>query len=197
MRHIFFIDPYTLPINPKMDYQKIIDRHYPLSPLRDTLMIHSRAVAGMALDIARRRSLDVDLAFVEEAAMLHDIGIFLTDAPSIHCHGSLPYICHGVEGARLMREAGFPRHALVCERHTGAGLTVDDIMSQHLPLPLRDMTPHSLEEKLICYADKFFSKSGELAAPKPIDKVIRQMEAHGPDTLRRFLELHDLFFKLN
>ena len=59
------------------------------------------------------------------------------------------------------------------------------------------MTPQSLEEKLICYADKFFSKSGELAAPKPIDKVIRQMEAHGPDTLRRFLELHDLFFKLN
>lgn len=180
-----------------MDYQKIIDRYYPASPLRDTLMIHSRAVADMALDIARRGRLHVDLAFVEEAAMLHDIGIFLTDAPSIHCHGTLPYICHGVEGARIMREEGFPRHALVCERHTGAGLTVADIERQHLPLPLRDMTPQSLEEKLICYADKFFSKSGELSTPKPIEKIIRQMEIHGPNTLRRFLELHNLFFKLN
>ena len=36
--------------------------------------------------------------------MLHDIGIFQTDAPGIHCFGSQPYICHGRLGAELLRK---------------------------------------------------------------------------------------------
>ena len=106
---------------------------------------------------------------------------------------TLPYICHGIEGSRILRLEGFPRHALVCERHTGAGLTIDDIRSQSLPLPLRDMTPQSLEEKLICYADKFFSKSGDIYKEKSLDKVISSMSRHGEETLHRFLHLHQLF----
>lgn len=125
--------------------------------------------------------------------MLHDIGIFRCNAPDICCTGPLPYICHGVEGRKILEAEGLPRHALVCERHTGAGLTVADIESQHLPLPRRDMTPQSLEEKLICYADKFFSKSGDITAEKPLDKVRRSMERHGRDTLERFDRLHELF----
>ncbi len=156
-------------------------------------MAHSRLVADKALECARRRNIDVDLPFVEEAALLHDIGIFACDAPDICCHGTLPYICHGIEGCRILRLEGFPRHALVCERHTGAGLTIDDIRSQSLPLPLRDMTPQSLEEKLICYADKFFSKSGDIYKEKSLDKVISSMSRHGEETLHRFLHLHHLF----
>ena len=125
--------------------------------------------------------------------MLHDIGIFRTDAPSIHCYGSLPYICHGIEGRQILDEEGYPRHALVCERHTGAGITVGDITAQNLPLPRRDMCPVSLEEKLICYADKFFSKSRNLTEEKPVEKIIAQMEAHGADTLERFMQMHRLF----
>lgn len=93
----------------------------------------------------------------------------------------------------MLEECGLPRHALVCERHTGAGLTVEDIISQNLPLPHRDMTPQTLEERLICYADKFYSKSGDIRAEKPLDKVIRSMERHGPDTLARFMRLHEEF----
>ena len=139
------------------------------------------------------RSLGIDAGFVEEAALLHDIGIIRCNAPDIRCEGELPYICHGVEGRRMLEAEGLPRHALVCERHTGAGLTVDDIISQRLPLPLRDMTPQTLEEQLICYADKFYSKSGDIRREKTLDKVMKSMERHGPDTLARFMALHKEF----
>ncbi len=81
----------------------------------------------------------------------------------------------------------------MCERHTGSGLTVEDIERQKLPLPHRDMLPISLEEKLVCYADKFFSKSGDIEREKSLEKVIESMRRHGEDTLNRFLELHALF----
>lgn len=177
-----------------IDYESIINKYYRTdSRLRAILMVHSRLVADKALDCAAARGLDVDREFVEEAAMLHDIGIFRCDAPDICCHGTLPYICHGVEGRKILEAEGLPRHALVCERHTGAGLTVADIEAQNLPLPHRDMTPRSIEEKLICYADKFYSKSGDITKEKPLDKVRKSMAHHGADTLKRFDELHELF----
>lgn len=177
-----------------LNVNEIIDKYYqPDTPLHQTLLIHSTKVRDKALECIRRRSLEVDTDFVAEAAMLHDIGIFRCNAPDIYCTGELPYICHGIEGRKLLDKEGLPRHALVCERHTGAGLTVEDIRNQHLPLPLRDMTPQSLEEKLICYADKFYSKSGDIREEKSLERVIRSMERHGTDTLRRFLDLHALF----
>ncbi|MBD5222491.1 MAG: HD domain-containing protein [Bacteroidales bacterium] len=177
-----------------IDYNRIIDKYYQnQSRLREILITHSRLVADKALKCAAARNLDIDREFVEEAAMLHDIGIFLCDAPGILCFGDKPYICHGVEGSKLLQDEGLPRHALVCERHTGAGLTLEDIKRQQLPLPLRDMTPVSMEEKLVCYADKFYSKSGNLEAEKSIEKVIASMARHGEETLNRFLALHALF----
>lgn len=177
-----------------VDYISIIDKYYnDNSRLREILTTHSRLVADKALRCALDRNLDIDKTFVEEAAMLHDIGIFRCNAPDIQCFGSLPYICHGIEGRTILEAEGLPLHALVCERHTGAGLTVDDIKRQNLPLPLRDMTPQSLEEKLICYADKFFSKSGNIKLEKPLERVLASMERHGKETAERFLALHRLF----
>ena len=59
----------------------------------------------------------------------------------------------------LVRSEGYPRHALVCERHTGAGLALEDIIAQNLPVPHRDMLPVSMEEQVVCFADKFYSKT--------------------------------------
>lgn len=177
-----------------MDPLKIIEKYYqPGSPLYETLVVHSECVRDKALECISRRGLEVDQDFVAEAAMLHDIGILRCDAPDIHCMGQLPYICHGIEGRRILDDEGYPRHALVCERHTGSGLTVEDIERQNLPLPRRDMLPLSVEEKLICYADKFFSKSGDLREEKSFDRVLRSMERHGADNIGRFLALHSLF----
>mgnify|MGYP004420939777 CR=1 FL=1 len=60
-----------------------------------------------------------------------------------------------------MRREGFPEIARVCERHTGTGLTDEVIKQRQLPLPAGDYRPETLEEQLICYADKFYSKRHE------------------------------------
>ena len=100
----------------------IIDKYYTQgTALYDILVDHSRLVTQKALEIANAHpELNADAEFISEAAMLHDIGIFLTDAPDIECHGTRPYICHGTLGSELLKKEGFPRHALVSERHTGA-----------------------------------------------------------------------------
>lgn len=177
-----------------LDWKKIIDKYYAGNDaLRNILCVHSRSVADKALLIAAQHpELDVDLQFVEEAAMLHDIGIVKTDAPGIECLGSAPYIRHGLLGAEMLRMEGLERHARVCERHTGAGLTEKDIVSQNLPLPHHDFLPETIEEKLICYADKFFSKS-HLDIEKPLEKVEKSIAKFGPEGLLRFNAWEKLF----
>lgn len=177
-----------------MDYQKIIDKFYPAdSPLRDIYISHCRAVAREALAISSRKQLPLETGKIEAAAMLHDIGIFLTNAPSIHCHGTEPYIRHGILGRDLLlMEGADPELAEVAARHTGSGLTPEEISSQNLPLPAADFCPQTLLEKLICYADKFYSKSGS-SQRKPIETIRRQMEAFGTGSLERFNQLHRLF----
>ena len=149
-------------------------------------MVHSRSVADKAIAIANAHpELKIDKQFVEEAAMLHDIGIFRTNAPGIQCFGTEPYICHGTIGAQLMREEGFPLHALVCERHTGAGLSLMEIERQNLPVPHHDMLPLSLEEKLICFADKFFSKT-HLEKEKSLEQARQSLVKFGEEGVARF-----------
>lgn len=177
-----------------MDYQTIIDKYYPeASRLRDILICHSRQVADRALQICDAHpELGLDRTFVEEAAMLHDIGIFRCDAPGIACHGTEPYICHGRIGAELMRNEGYERHARVCERHTGAGLSRHDIVSQDLPLPHQDFLPETLEEKVICYADKFYSKSNP-QKEKTHGQAEKSLAKFGEEGLARFKAWEKLF----
>jgi HDIG domain protein len=168
-------------------YQAVIDKYYPHNDeLRHILLTHSRSVADLALALAKRLpEQDLDLQFIEEAAMLHDIGIVRCDAPSIHCHGTKPYIAHGRQGAEMLRAEGMPRHARVCERHTGAGITRQSIEAQQLPLPLQDFLPETLEEQLICYADKFFSKT-KLDRQKSVEQAEKSLAKFGEDGLVRF-----------
>lgn len=177
-----------------MDYNSIIDKYYPeVNRLRDILMVHSTLVTQRALRICDAHpELRLDRRFVEEAAMLHDIGICRCDAPEICCFGTEPYLRHGLIGAEMMRAEGFPRHARVCERHTGAGLTKEEIIEQNLPLPHRDFLPETLEEKLICYADKFYSKT-HLDREKSFEQAEKSIARFGNDGLQRFLAWKALF----
>ena len=166
---------------------ELIDAYYPEDNERKhILLVHSRLVAEKALRIADGHpELNLDKDFLYEAGMLHDIGIFLTNAPGIFCFGDQPYICHGYLGADLMRREGYPRHALVCERHTGAGLSLDDIIAQNLPVPHRDMLPVSMEEQVICFADKFYSKT-HLEREKTVEKDRKSISNFGNVGLERF-----------
>ena len=163
-----------------MDYQAIIDKYYPADDeLRRVLLHHSRQVADRCLQIVRKhRELPVDTQFLEEAAMLHDIGIYQCDAPSIHCHGSEPYLRHGPIGGDLLRQEGYERHARVAERHTGTGLP--------------GYEPETLEEQIVCYADKFYSKS------KPnrvltVAQAAESLEKFGHDGVLKFLSWAERF----
>ena len=176
------------------NWERIINKYYGEDgALRHILIVHSQSVAQKALQIVSLHpELNLDRQFVEEAAMLHDIGIIKTDAPGIECHGKEPYIRHGLLGAEMLRAEGMPRHARVCERHTGAGLSLEDIVSQNLPLPHQDFLPETLEEKLICYADKFFSKT-HLDWEKSVEKAEKSIAKFSDSGLARFREWEKIF----
>lgn len=162
------------------DSLSIIDKYYPEgTPLRDIYLRHCRSVADLALEIARKNALNLDPRQIETAAMLHDIGIFLTSAPGIGCHGAAPYVDHGPLGAALLRREGAPEWAArVAERHTGSGIP--------------PYLPETELEKLICYADKFYSKSGSMQR-KPMARVEASMARFGAESLARFRALVDKF----
>ncbi len=169
------------------DPEALINKYYDNNPpLREILLVHSRLVARKALScLDAHPELQMDRRFVYEAAMLHDIGIYLCDAPAIHCHGTEHYLCHGLLGARLLLGEGLPMHARVAERHTGTGLTAEQIARRDLPLPRRDFLPESLEEQLVCYADKFYSKT-RLREEKTAERVLKGLEKYGADSVARF-----------
>ncbi len=177
-----------------MDYNSIIDKYYPEdNELKHILTVHSRLVADKALRIVDKHpELDADRQFIEEAAMLHDLGIFLTNAPGIYCFGTEPYIRHGILGAEIMRKEGFERHARVCERHTGTGITITDIKAQSLPLPLQDFLPVTIEEQIICYADKFFSKT-RLEYERTVEEACNKILKFGNDGTARFQAWNKIF----
>lgn len=170
-----------------MDYLSIINKYYPdeedgghqSSELRQLLLKHSRQVADRCLQIAKKhKELPVDVQFIEEAAMLHDIGIFQCSAPSICCNGTEPYIKHGPIGGDILRAEGYPRHARVAERHTGTGLP--------------GYEPETLEEQIVCYADKFYSKSN----PDHVRSVLetaQSLEKFGHEGVKKFLAWSERF----
>ena len=173
---------------------KIIEKYYDTSSqVYQILVEHSRSVANKALSIAKAHpEMVLDIKFIEEAAMIHDIGIIFCNAPGIDCHGTFEYICHGYLGADILRKEGYPRHALVCERHTGTGISIKMIEDNNLPLPHKDFLPVSPEEQLICFADKFFSKT-KLHKERSISKVRESINKYGEDTVLRFNHWCKLF----
>ncbi|MFH1275670.1 MAG: HDIG domain-containing metalloprotein [Candidatus Woesearchaeota archaeon] len=172
-----------------MDPLTIIKKYYnPKSQLYKTLVKHSKAVTKKALEVAENvKHLNPDIQFIKEAAMLHDIGVFLTDDPDIDCHGEAKYICHGILGRKVLEKEELSKHGLVCERHIGVGITTEDIDNQNLPLPKREMIPLTLEEEIICYADLFFSKTGRnLDIEKTPDEVRKTLEKFGKEKIKKF-----------
>lgn len=177
------------------DFQELINKYYPEGSLRREIYEkHCRAVAALALKLKAMLHEPLPHNDVQTAAMLHDIGIVLTNAPDIDCHGTLPYIAHGYAGADILRREGLPeRFAQVCERHTGTGLSTRDIESARLPLPLdRIYMPQSTLEKLICYADKFFSKSGDMKQKTP-QQVQHDISRFGTESIDRLNDMINTF----
>jgi hypothetical protein len=206
-----------------MDYLALIHRYYPEdNALRRMLLHHSHQVCARALKIVDRHpELGAYRQLVEAGSMLHDIGIFLTDAPGIHCHGTAHYILHGSLGAQLLRNEAeqlkeeqlqaeqlkeeqlqteqlkeelhfYEALARICERHTGTGLTRQTIIERGLPDPQQDLLPETIEEQIICYADKFYSKS-HLERERTIAQTLQSLEKFGDEGVEKFRHWTELF----
>lgn len=170
---------------------RIIAKYYGDNPeLKELLILHSSCVARRAMMVLDSHpEIVCDRSLVYDGAMLHDIGIVMTDAPGIHCHGSHPYICHGILGAGILlaeaeldveRRDYYEALARIASRHTGTGLSPAIIKRQNLPLPLDvELCPRSIEEQIVCYADKFYSKSHPEREKSP--EQVRRMLQNFPD----------------
>ena len=91
-----------------------------------------------------------------------------------------------------MRREGFPKHARVCERHTGTGLTLQNILEQNLPLPHQDFVPETLEEQVVCYADKFYSKTHP-DRERSYERSVQSLQKFGEAGVEKFARWHKMF----
>ena len=173
----------------------IAEFYEPGSESFQILVRHGEQVANKAVEIAMKvPHLKPNLNFINEAAMMHDVGIFETNTPELGCSGKHPYVCHGYLGREVLEKKGLSQHALVCERHVGIGITAEEIKLNNLPLPQRDMVPISIEEQIICFADKFFSKNGKMdRCEKSVEDILNALRRYGPDKVERFQNWMQLF----
>jgi uncharacterized protein len=74
------------------------------------------------------------------------------------------------------------------------GISIQDIEKQNMPLPKRNMLPISLEEEIICFADKFFSKTKDsLTEEVSIDEIRKHYLKFGSEKVRTFDERIEKF----
>ncbi|PIN68733.1 phosphohydrolase [Candidatus Woesearchaeota archaeon CG11_big_fil_rev_8_21_14_0_20_43_8] len=146
---------------------------------------HSLAVCDVAVGLGQD-SLDhgffVDIGFIETASILHDIGRF--QCPP----GTKGSVMHGIRGAAILREENLPEHALVAERHLGAGITVEDIDNNNLPIPRKEYIPKTAEEKIITYADKIVSDDRIITIDEAIERFRKEI---GESCASRMIDLHN------
>ncbi|MHA1651623.1 MAG: HD domain-containing protein [Candidatus Helarchaeota archaeon] len=113
--------------------------------LPEHIIEHSIAVAKKALEIAKQiqeAGHKINLEIIEIGAILHDVG-------RIKTHG----IKHSAEGGKKKREYGYPDAiARIAETHS-----------------LDDLWPETIEEKIVCYADKIVKGTQEMSVNDRFD----------------------------
>jgi uncharacterized protein len=175
---------------------KVFDNYFKKGSMAyEYLYTHSMMVMKLAIRIAEmNQGLGADTNLLKRGAFLHDIGVVYTNAPEIGCYGKHHYIAHGYLGRALLEKEGLYDVALFCERHVGTGISLEDIIKNKMPLPHRDMLPLTIEEKIVCYADKFYSKSPRyLNTPKSLEKIRSKLAKYGKERVKRFDEFILLF----
>jgi uncharacterized protein len=129
----------------------------------DLIFTHSDIVRQIALNIADNLSqsdIVINKDLVESGSLLHDIGVYQCFDDELNADRSLPnYLCHGHEGYKLLKKEGYSEQvARFALTHTGTGITKEDIKRENMPFEFQDFIPVTLEEEIVCYADKFHTK---------------------------------------
>lgn len=141
---------------------------------------HCKLVSALAVKIAKacwKKQPNVDVELVEVSALLHDIGRSKTHS-----------VDHALEGGKMARELNLPDSiALIIERHAGGGIPKDE--AKKLDWPARDYLPQSLEEKIVCYADKRVEGSRIVPIEKTVKAYVTDLGSNHP-AIQRIWELH-------
>ena len=181
-----------------INYFEIIQKYIPAgSKLYQIYIIHAAQVTVKAVRIAEKLKLKPsEIKFIEEAGMLHDIGVSQVanlNYPDIYT-GTLPYLHHGLAGRKILETLNLPRHAKVAERHSGVGITKEEIIRKKLPLPVRDFVPKTLPEKIIAWSDIFYRKlPTELCREKSIGEAREFVGSFGAEKVKIFDQWLKLF----
>ncbi|MFG1621382.1 HDIG domain-containing metalloprotein [Kribbella sp. NPDC049227] len=129
--------------------------HAPTREAFESVYEHCRIVCQLASQYFQ--SLDVDADLVRAGALLHDVGVYRLYTAGVL--DTVGYVRHGVLGHELLAGLGFSETiSRFCSRHSGVGITREDVLRQGLPIPADDYVAESREEELVMYADKFHSK---------------------------------------
>jgi uncharacterized protein (TIGR00295 family) len=139
---------------------------------------HCLAVTEFALKLTenlRHKELEIDAELVEVGSLLHDIGRSKTHT-----------VDHAVVGGQIAESLGLPESVVnIIKRHVGAGITAAE--AQEFGWPKGNYMPESIEEKIVCYADKRIER-GKVV---PIENEIRRLENdRKSDAAERVRKLH-------
>jgi uncharacterized protein len=137
----------------------------------EAIIEHCKTVARVAGALAeefQRRGKSVDVEAVVAGAMLHDIGRARSQS-----------VMHGVEGAEMVEREGVDGKVVeIVRRHIGAGIAPGE--AARLGLPDLDYIPRSLEERIVCFADKMVDSS----KVRPFDQEVLRFERKSHDVGR-------------
>jgi uncharacterized protein len=127
--------------------------------LPEKIINHLKKVSEKGLEIANKiKKVHVNIKLVEIGGLLHDIGRSISHE-----------FDHGLIGGKIIREYGFSEElARICETHLLGGLDKKD--AQKVGLPVRNYLPETVEEKIICLADKHMKGAKEVTIEERFDK---------------------------
>ncbi len=161
---------------------KRIEKIYNRLNCNKDIFIHCLKVAEVAVSIAKRIG-NVDIRRVLIGALLHDVGRCFENG-----------IKHGIVGAKIAKEFGFDEKIQrIIKTHIGAGIDKEEAI--RLGLPKDDYIPRSIEEKIVCYADKIVFFNNVVPFSRVLKRFKRELGENHP-SIKRLLKLHEELTKL-
>ncbi|MES2630519.1 MAG: HD domain-containing protein [Patescibacteria group bacterium] len=133
------------------------EKYAPSEAIFDAVYSNCQAVWRIAELVLALKERKINEELVKAGCLLHDIGTYKLIQPTDTI--SVGYVNRGVAGEQIIEEEGLPK-ALgeILAHHVGLGFTKEHIEAT-LPLPHRDLTPQTIEERIVTYASKLHSRS--------------------------------------
>jgi uncharacterized protein len=170
------------------------EKHAPTPGALDLVYTHCVIVCAIAEQLRSRpgSGLEVDIDLARAGSLLHDIGVYrlFDDAGDLD---RANYIRHGVLGYELLHQEGLPEAiARFASHHIGVGISRDDVLAQHLPIPPADYLADTGEERLVMYADNFHSKTTPPVF-RTASECAARLRRFGEEKVTAFQAMRDTF----